>query len=183
MSTTATTPEPTFNERFVARLSELRDDNAAMAALRRGLGKPPGTTADMHPYVLPWLAGVRDGWQENAFYAVASLFALWHQGKVGAFSNPPRNLGASLGRIRDASDSIEKRFVALLNSHEDDVVQHLRHAVGLLRTKDVAVDWSQLLSDLRNWGNESRVAQRNWARGFWKTEPSDEQAGSSGTTD
>jgi len=183
MSTTSPkTAEPTFDERFIARLEGLREDGAAMAALRRGLGKPPGTEAGMHPYILPWLGGIRDGWQENVFYVVASLFASWHQGKLGSFPNPPRNLGASLARLRDESDSIEKRFIALLNSHEDDVAQHLRHAVGLLRSKDVLIDWPQFLRDLRGWGWESRSVQRAWARGFWKTDSGSEQADDSGSS-
>lgn len=143
-----------------------------MAALRRGLGKPPGTVANVHPYVLPWLKGVSDGWQENAFYIVASLFAIWHQGKQGPIADAPRNLGASLGRLKDDSESTEKRFVALLNSHSDDLHVRLRHAVSLLASKTpvVPVDWAQLLEDLRRWDSEYRTVQRNWARGFWKTD-------------
>ncbi len=169
-----------LEQRFIDRLQELRKDNAAMAALRRGLGKPPGTVADVHPYVLSWLDGIRDSWDENAFYVVASLFAFWHQGKEDTYRNPPRNLGASLGRLRDDSDSVEKRFVALLNSHEDDLPQRLRHSIGLLRSKTppVSVNWEQLLADLRCWRWENRSVQRSWARGFWKPDAvSTESAG------
>ena len=56
------------------------------------------------------------------------------------------NLGASFARLAQAteSESIEKRFVALLNCRRDDLHAHLRHAVGLLKSKDIPVDWAQL---------------------------------------
>lgn len=40
---------------FVDALNRLvaREDRAALAALRRGLGKPPGTVAEMYPLVEP----------------------------------------------------------------------------------------------------------------------------------
>tara|TARA_R110002072_G_scaffold302354_1_gene484882 strand:- start:60937 stop:61518 length:582 start_codon:yes stop_codon:yes gene_type:complete len=170
MTTKTTRAGTEFEQKFINRLDELRKNTGTMAALRRGLGKPPGTVADMHPYVLPWVSGFSNTRDENPFYVVAALFAFWHQGKEGTYREAPWNLGASLGRLRDDSDSIEKRFVALLNSHEDDLPVRLRHAVGLLRSKTPAipVNWLQLLSDLRGWGWESRSVQRNWARGFWK---------------
>src|SRR5262249_54428628 len=65
------------------------------------------------------------------------------------------NLGASFAWLGSQVDSksIEKRFVALLNCHEDDLAEHLRHAIGLLRSKEIPVDWIQLLKDLRNWNH------------------------------
>ena len=58
---------------FIARLESLakREDRAALAALRRGLGKPPGTVAEMAPYVEPAFDGAPD-----EAYIVASLFGL-----------------------------------------------------------------------------------------------------------
>ena len=44
-------------ETFLAYLRGLakRDDRGALAALRHGLGQPPGTAAEMHPYVVQFL--------------------------------------------------------------------------------------------------------------------------------
>jgi len=179
-TTTETEPEqieePTFAQKYVDHLNTLRENGGAMAALRRGLGKPPGTVADVHPYVLRWIGNVPDDRRENAFYIVASLFALWHQGKEGQFRNAPGNLGASLGQLKDESDSTEKRFVAMLNSHIDDLSDRLRHAVSLLAKHNtpVAIDWAQLVDDLQRWDSDYRSVQRKWARGFWKTTRSGE---------
>lgn len=158
--------------RFVAALEELvrQENRAALAALRRGLGKAPGEVAETHRFVVPWLPGGLNRWQEDAYYLVASLFA-WHQ-RAWHPSDDSRaltNFGASFARLMDAdgSDSTEKRFVALMNAHEDALPEHLRGTVGLMKAKEIPIDWAQLLRDIQGWGWESRSVQRDWARAFW----------------
>ncbi|MCL4465049.1 MAG: type I-E CRISPR-associated protein Cse2/CasB [Chloroflexi bacterium] len=156
---------------FVEHLESLvaAQDRAALAALRRGLGKDPGTVAEMHRHVVPWLPASSSSWQEDAYYLVAALFA-WHQGSWHTDdASGATNLGASFARLAASveSDSVESRFVAMLNCHSDDLPTHLRHAVGLLKSKEIPIDWSQLLRDVQNWGLESRRVQRSWARAYW----------------
>src|SRR5690242_10106207 len=50
----------------------------ALAALRRGLGKSPGTVAEMYPYVVQYLPQQASRRVEDAYFLIASLFA-WHQ--------------------------------------------------------------------------------------------------------
>ena len=114
------------SDRFISFLQKLRENGAAMAALRRGLGKSPGEVAEMHAYVLPWISSPCDPWREGAYYLVASLFALWHQSRDGDFPEAPANFGGSLRALKDESGSLEPRVVALLNSHEDDLPTRLR---------------------------------------------------------
>jgi CRISPR system Cascade subunit CasB len=162
-------------ERFVNYLARLAaaENRAALAALRRGLGKRPGETADPLPYVLPWVPEGVSAAEETRWFLVASLFALH---PVGWTSPPDRrqltNLGASLALLARENESgragVERRFVALLNAHYEDLPEHLRHIVALLRTHGVPVDWAQLLRDFRYWGAERRTVQRNWARAFWR---------------
>jgi len=164
---------PTARERrFAEYLAKLVKDHnlGALAALRRGLGKRPGEAAEAHRYVVPWLAPEARPWQDDAYYLIGALFA-WHQGswpEADGTGKAPTNLGASFARLRGGSDGIEKRFVALLNCHRDDLPNHLRQAVGLLKSKDVPVDWAQLLHDILGWDWESRSVQREWARAFWR---------------
>jgi CRISPR system Cascade subunit CasB len=166
---------------FVARLETLveREDRGALAALRRGLGKPPGTVPEMCPLVEPWLSGDPDPWRDDPYYIVAALFAFWHQGAraAAAEAGPPRSLGASERRLgfdedgkwsEDRFKGVERRFVALLNCHRDDLHVHLRHCVGLLRSKAIPVDWAQLLADIRGWDSPRRAVQRDWAKAFWR---------------
>jgi CRISPR system Cascade subunit CasB len=159
-------------DRFVAFLVKLveSEDRAPLAALRRGLGKKPGEAADSHPYILPRIPANASRWDEDAYYLTGSLFAL-HQIDWPAGEDESRrtNLGASfarLGRVVE-SESIEKRFVALLNCHEDDLPDHLRHAVSLLKSKEIPIDWARLLRDVRRWNHEDRWVQREWAQAFW----------------
>jgi len=166
---------------FISHLVNLvrEKDRGALAALRRGLGKPPGSAREMDRYVLRELPAVATETQENAYYLVGALFAYWHQGKDDVTEKVPANLGESLrwlvvheasetGRWEDAEKRIEKRLVALLNCHRDDLPAHLRHTIGLLKSKDVPVAWTRLLWDVQNWQNESRKVQRDWARKFWR---------------
>lgn len=147
----------------------------------------------MDSHVLPYLPQETDlrpttvDRQENAYYLVGALFAYWHQGKdeLHPFNN---NLGASLlmlvdheanetGNREDAEKRVGKRLVALLNCHRDDLQYQLRHTIGLLKSKDIPVDWVQLLFDIQNWAHESRDFQRNWARKFWRGYQKEKETG------
>ena len=57
------------------------------------------------------------------------------------------------------SDSIEKRFMSLLDADIEDLSDHLRHAVSLAKSKDVPIDWSRLFNDIR-WWDASREDHR-----------------------
>jgi len=154
---------------FVTHLEELRDrqERGALAALRRGAGSPPGTVAAMYPHILPWVPHTR--WVEDAAYTIGSLFPLNTQpGGRG-------NLGGALSQL-PRNDSLEKRFVALLNCHRDDLPERLRQAVGLLKSKEVPVDWRRLLRDVLGWDHQSRFVQQQWAREFWRSSLSETKA-------
>ena len=166
---------------FIAHLEKMvkEQDLGALADLRRGLGKTPGLAREMDRYVLRYLSSGANEAQENAYYLVAALFAYWYQGTNDIARNPPQNLGLSLRALVDLEAAgndnrdeiekrIEKRLVALLNSHQDDLPKHLQHTIGLLKSKEIPIDWSQLLSDVQSWHREDREIQRSWARGFWK---------------
>lgn len=162
------TEHPGREARFTHYLGELadRDDRAALAALRRGLGKKPGEAPEMFPYLVPWI-GDLSGWPEETYYLVASLFALHPLPWTGGAASDS-NLGGSLLRAAQGGrEGIERRFVAMLNSRRDDLPEHLRHAVSLCRTQDVPVHWERLLHQIRGWDSESRWVQKQWARAFW----------------
>src|SRR5436309_6159743 len=104
-------------------------DRAALAALRRGLGKAVGDAREMYPYVVPALGDV-DERQEPAFYLIASLFAL-HPSIRPRDAGNSLNLGASLLQLArkiesegNKRDGVERRFVALLNAAPHDLAEH-----------------------------------------------------------
>ena len=155
-------PEP-----LVVALERLasNDDRAALSALRRSLSED--ATARAYPYVVPFFPRERTPWLERTYLLVAGLFALHPR-------SGEASLGAALRRVRDVtgSTSVEQRFVALLDAHRDDLGAHLRHAVSLVRSREIAIDWHDLLGTIRNWNQE--WARRRWARDFWGPAAADE---------
>ncbi len=164
--------------RFIEHLEELagREDRAALAALRRGLGQPPGTVAAMYPYVVPWLPAVASRWYEDTCYTIAALFAL--HPATGGGGNLGQSFRLAAAQEPAAEDqrvsATERRFTALLAAHPDDLPQYLRQAVGYLRSKEIPVNWQQLFRDVLHWRAEDRRVQRAWARGFWGRERQDQ---------
>ena len=152
---------------FVAYLQKLADqeERGALASLRRGLGHPPGTAPEMFRYVIPHLPTEVSRTQEAAYYLVAALFALHPK------SCENGNIGDHMAHARDGNndDAIERRFTALLMAHPDDLPDHLRQAISFLKSKDIPVNWEQLLRDLQNWDNPDwrTGVQKRWARYFW----------------
>jgi len=151
-------------DRFINYLQMLREDRGALAALRRGLGQPPGTVSSMYPYVVRWLRDSIPPSEEAAYYLVAALYAYHPQeGGVG-------DMGQHFRRTCDPkgdNTAVERRFTTLLAAHPDDLDSYLRQAVSYLKSKDVPVEWSQLLADVLAWGHPDRYVQRRWARSFW----------------
>ncbi|MCM8749100.1 type I-E CRISPR-associated protein Cse2/CasB [Thermomicrobiaceae bacterium CFH 74404] len=176
-----------FEDRFAQALAELaqRDDRAALAALRRGLGKPPGTAPEMFPYVVPLLPSNPSWRLERACYLVASLFALHPLGWEGdERGRRLTNLGASFALLAQRSsnrEGVTRRFLHLLLAHEDELGEHLRHAIGLLRSHAVPVDWGRLLRDIQGWSHDDLRVQRQWARAYYDTLGSGEEATVSGS--
>jgi CRISPR system Cascade subunit CasB len=159
-----------LEERFIDRLQKLAEgqERGALASLRRGLGQPPGTVADMYRYVEPFLGEQGSGarFKESAFYLVAALFALHPK------STDEGNMGTHMAKTRTDSgaDALERRFTALLAAHPDDLPEYLRQSISFLKSKDVPVNWNQLLWDLENWekrDDPKYSVQKKWARSFW----------------
>jgi CRISPR system Cascade subunit CasB len=155
---------------FIARLEDLarREDRGALAALRRGLGLPPGAAAEMHPYVAPFLSAEAWTWRHQCHYIVAALFGLHPAaGGTGNFGETFRGIRQATGQPGGGDDSTEKRFMALLKCHHDDLFDHLRQAVSLAKSKNVAVNWEQLLKDIQYWDTDDARVQRRWSQAYW----------------
>lgn len=157
--------------RFVTYLKGLAArDRGAMAALRRSLGRPPGSDPAVYPVVERFVPDGHDlDARRRALYLIAGLFAL----------HPVQADGVSLARafgrlmLQRQSDSVEKRFIALLSVDDDQLPNFLRQAVTLLAADHIGLDYAALLDDagvwMRPWASEARdrVRQR-WARDFYR---------------
>ena len=177
----AISAEPIEDERLIKYLKGLypkdprRQDRAALANLRRGLGKPPKSVMEMYPYLGQFLSSEPRPRYESAIFIVAALFAYYPDapGNIG-------NLGTSLRELSDrdkknrlaserVSKSLERRFVVLLNAEADDLPHYLRQIVGLLKSaeKPIPINWNQLFKDIQNWNHDARFVQKKWAEKFW----------------
>lgn len=154
------------NADFINYLNGLAkaDDKAALAELRRGLGKAPGSVPETYRHVMPFIPAVAMG-HDDSYFIVASLFASYSD------SMGNEDMGGVFRIIKDHSgNSAEGRFMALLKCHREELPDHLRHAISLASAKGVSVDWGQLLQDIQGWEDRERSVQRRWASSYWRNE-------------
>jgi len=154
--------------KFVGYLLSLakegQEDRGALADLRNGLGKEPGEMARVHKHVAPHLP--EKNYDDRWYYLTATLFGAFPQHRKS------RSLGTAFCPLKQKSDSVEARFVALLNAHADDLDGHLRHAVSLLKANEQPLDWFRLFEDLLQWDHPEGHVQLRWARDFYKGDSS-----------
>jgi CRISPR system Cascade subunit CasB len=148
---------------FISYLEGQRENRGVLAALRRGLGQPPGTAIEMYPYVVRYLPQNASRAQEEVYFLVAALFAL--HPVPGGTGNMGDHFRVAIKQGDETA--IERRFTALLAAHPDDLPFYLRQAMNFLGSKEVPINWSQLMSDLFQWGHPERYIQQQWARRFW----------------
>jgi len=169
-------PPQSTEIRLVTRLIELakREDRGALAALRSGVGKPPGSAPRMLPIVAPYISA-DEGASTSAAFITSALFATHPEhGAVGS-------LGASLwlateravnlkGKHREAG--VETRLAAALDAEPEDLPPHLEGLVSLCASAGVSIDWHRFFRDVsgllgKNEGYQIRIRTR-WARDFWR---------------
>ncbi len=157
---------------YLQNLNE-RDRRGALAALRRGLGKLPGSEPLTYPYVVPKLPNdLRWAEDEEPYYLVASLFALHPMSTIeGNMGSHMRELAPQRGAA-ELPPNVERRFVMLLSAHPNDLYKLLQPAVNLLKAGSVPIHWHQLLRDLKRWryADARSEVRRDWATAFWKRE-------------
>jgi len=167
-------PQTVRNDRFVEHLTRNRDDRALMASLRRGLAQT--NSAEVSRIVQPWLSEDSERWLEDAYYTIAPLFALHHE-DVADDGNLGDHLRALAESMKPPSSdelprSVERRFMQLLVCGPNDLDDLLRQAVSLLRSKGIAVNWQQLLTDVLRWkhtDDQRDIVRREWSRRFWRS--------------
>jgi CRISPR type I-E-associated protein CasB/Cse2 len=98
-----------------------------------------------------------------------------------------RGFGSALAASRrpgaGEGDSLDRRVAMLLDSTIDrdgsgSLAWRLRHAVRLVLSRHVAIDWVSLYLDLQDWNRVDRRVQRRWAQDYFNL--SGTTAGASG---
>ena len=176
---TETPPKPkekTHEVPLVKKLLELKQkqDRGALAALRTGLGKPPGTAPRMFPIVAPFLHSNEGAGTEAAFLTAALFASHPEYAEIGS-------LGASLWKAtkrdgnpngRHGEAGVEARFAAALDADPEDLPRHLEGLVSLCESASVPIDWHRFYWDVRTLMDDDedrRTKTRiRWGREFWQ---------------
>lgn len=159
---------------FMEYLLSLKPEQnkGVLARLRRGLGQPPSLDIGMYP-LIDWY--IRDDqketWRGKVHYLVAAMYAS-HPSHTDEKLNFGQHLAKAAAQLSDLVPT-EKRFLALLNTDEDDLYRRLPDFVGLLKRKEIPVNWEELFKDLCYWSSPTREVQRHWANGFWYYRPAE----------
>jgi CRISPR system Cascade subunit CasB len=148
-------------EKFLQNLSAL--DAGGKARLKRDAGKPLAEAQSLGLFyrLLPYGLSAT---QEEIFFLLATLYPLADEEDNG-------NFGDSLRSARDLdpkkNKGLDRRVEVLLDSNMAQLSFRLRQAVRLLKSKQVAVNWRQLLDDLLRWNYVNRAVQKRWARAYF----------------
>jgi CRISPR system Cascade subunit CasB len=166
---------------FISELETLRQaDRGRMAQLRRNAGEPlPGRgTSWFYRYLAP-PQRQRNG---EIHFLVATLFDLNRKHSiVGDFGRAVRQAASTT-----SEESMQRRFRILLDADFDTISDplnenahwqegggelafRLRQMVKLLASKEIGVDWAELLVDLCQWSYQDKPVQKKWARSFFKS--------------
>ncbi|HLJ56864.1 MAG TPA: type I-E CRISPR-associated protein Cse2/CasB [Chthonomonadaceae bacterium] len=95
------------------------------------------------------------------------------------------SLGTALRDLFEArqNESLERRFMALLNTDPEQLPGHLRQAISLLKAEKIGLDWKMLLDQAAAWSASGRWVQKRWTRDYYRSrKPAVEGAVSDATT-
>lgn len=106
--------------------------------------------------------------EENLFFTAACIHCLWPADEEGRMP-----MQECIARVKDTSESFEKRFTGLLETYCDEdgyLCGKLERMAKFLRQKGYAVDGKELLSSLIHWNHEEKWVQKEWIRAYWRGE-------------
>ena len=166
---------------FINELRKIRkSDRGRMSALKRNAGEMlPGRETSWFYSLLPKAPELRR--HREVYYLIATLFDFNRlEGRKGNFGQAMLQLCNNMKR--EPKDF--RRFHILLDSEFDHVHDpdeadspradgggelafRLRQMVKLMASKDVGIDWAELLVDLCWWSHPNRRIQKKWAKSFF----------------
>ncbi|MEZ4631642.1 MAG: type I-E CRISPR-associated protein Cse2/CasB [Deinococcales bacterium] len=152
-------------ERFHQGDERQKPNRKALAELRRSLGFELGTYIPAYSYVESFHPSNFD---RPMYYLVAGLYALHPQ-----HTQAEESFGQTLVKVQkekeQISESLEKRFLALLNCQEENqLAHHLRQMIGIVKQAEVNLNYVKLLRDLIKWNSDDRYIQRHWAQDYYQ---------------
>jgi CRISPR system Cascade subunit CasB len=153
---------------------------ADLAALRRGVGREPGTVPEMWRFYITLVdTGVVTN-RLRAEHTALTLFGVHQQSQKVPMHRTDHGLGTALRAVRRSDkfseQAVDRRFTAAATATSmAELTLHLRGLVGLLHDIDQPLDYTQLFRDLNNWQypqNQGRVRRRWGSQYFvWSADP------------
>jgi CRISPR system Cascade subunit CasB len=156
---------------------------AALAKLRRGIGKEPGEIPEVWDITLAELPESLTSWDgvvtqaEQAIHVSLTLFALHQQGKGEVVSRSNISFGAAVRRLvtpdKSNEQAIKRRFDAAVTATEfSEFSHHARGLIQLMKASNTFLDYPTFAKDiywLQNPEQRTKVMLR-WGQDFWAPE-------------
>ncbi|MER7283945.1 type I-E CRISPR-associated protein Cse2/CasB [Dactylosporangium sp. NPDC000244] len=164
---------------------------ADLAALRRGVGRLPGSVPAMWPFYTQINPDGRTTARYAAEHAALILFAIHQQSQATSMHRPNVGLGTAVLRLRQhgprrtggpapatgpaapdwtKSSPVDRRFNSAATASDlTELVLHLRGLVTQLRGIGQPLDYTMLFDDLRRWDFPDGAAQvrRRWGMQYF----------------
>lgn len=155
---------------------------AALAELRRGVGKKPGDVPQLWGYFLQdmpeeFFGDKEPSKAEWAVYTSLTLFALHQQGKdpkSDTMNKEGYSFGTAVNKLvhnEDERERLARRFYAAATaSSMEELSHHMRGIIQLLRGEGVPLDYPMLAADLYRYQFSSLVSnvRLKWGQDFYR---------------
>lgn len=155
---------------------------AALAELRRGVGKRPGDVPQLWGYFLQdmpeeFFGDKEPSKAEWAVYTSLTLFALHQQGKdpkSDAMNKEGYSFGTAVNKLvhnEDERERVARRFYAAATaSSMEELSHHMRGIIQLLRGEGIPLDYPMLAADLYRYQFSSLVSnvRLKWGQDFYR---------------
>jgi CRISPR system Cascade subunit CasB len=151
----------------------------ALAALRRGAGREPGSVPEMWRYYTTLTEGGGKTFRLQAEHEALVLFGFHQQGRIASVHVEGVSIGRALRRLktsgRYSGDALDRRVAAAATASTlGELAVHLRGLVQQMRAAKVdQLDYTRLFRDLLSWqypGGAARV-RRQWGAAYFALTP------------
>jgi CRISPR system Cascade subunit CasB len=153
---------------------------ADLAALRRGIGREPGSAPEMWPYYTTLTADGAITQRLRAEHLALTLFAVHQQSQAQPVHRDGVGLGAAVLALRQSKkfspEAVDRRFGAAATATSlNEVAHHVRGLITQIRglVPQPGLDYTRLFNDLRSWQStewRTRV-RRHWGSQYFVWTP------------
>lgn len=149
---------------------------AHLAALRRGIGREPGSVPEMWPHYTTLTDNGALTQRLRAEHLALTLFAVHQQSQLRPVHREGVGLGSAMLALRHDQNSnqeaVDQRFATAATATSlNELAHHLRGLITRIRglTPQPGLDYSQLFNDLLSWQSPERIkrVRRQWGSQYF----------------